>query len=184
MTELRIAHLEITDMLYSLGATHSYGRIIFPFKSDGTSDKMHEDVELGFTMSRIDAESANKKEKMFRGGSTYLHVYKKGEWSTRFDHKIQIPPIAIKHYNEHLSKEWDLLVQGRTGIIEPQEIIAHSLTDKKQILLINKINRIHKSWSKFEVKWDREGCAAEKGMERWQKIWEPVWCELTGEHWI
>jgi hypothetical protein len=49
-----VLHLEITDWLGSIGATHYYGKITFPHEIK------KEDIELGYIMSRADATQLNK----------------------------------------------------------------------------------------------------------------------------
>jgi hypothetical protein len=166
-----ILHLKISSWIGSIGATHYYGRIIFPGQPM-LRDK--EDIELEFKLSQSDAEKLNRKEYTY--APNYRSTYQVGEWSKRFDTKEEIKIAGIKYYKEHLQQNYPLLVLGNTGVIEPQEIIGHNLESPEQVKLIRRINEIAK-------KYDYDDNCDSKLNTTLFKKWEPLWKELTGESW-
>jgi hypothetical protein len=173
-----ILHLEITDYLYSIGATHYYGHIVFPFKEKygqlGLPERVEENVELGFELTRTDAEALNKKERSY--APDHRCVYKVGERSTRFDSPKLVEIAGIKYYNEKLKEKYPLLVLGSSGVVEPQKIIGYNFESKPEIKLINQINKIVEKYHY------NEDCDTEHNLALYKK-WKPLWKKLTGEKW-
>jgi hypothetical protein len=171
-----ILHLETTNFLFSFGATHYYGHIVFPFKERygefGMPERVEENVELGFELTRTDAEALNRKEKMYAPDRRYKH--KVGDWCTRFDNSKLVELSGIKYYNEKLKEKYPLLVLGDSGVVEPQKIIGHNLKVKENIKLINQINRIAEKYH-----YD-EDCDTKYNKALYIK-WRPLWEKLTGE---
>jgi hypothetical protein len=165
---MKILHLEITDLLFSMGATHYYGHIVFP------SESKKENIELGYTMSKADATALNKKEKMYAAG--YRATYHAGDRSTRYDTKEQVIASGIKYYDEKLRNKNTILVVGRSGVIEPKKVIGYHLKTPLQIKLITEINKIAAEYHY------NDDCDTEHNKSLYNK-WKPLWKKLTGESW-
>lgn len=168
--KISILHLEITSWQgISIGATHYYGRITFPF------EEKEKDIELGFQLTETDVRNLNRKERDFYALS-YRTRYHVGERSIRFDTQEEIKKVAIEYYGEHLKNKYPLFVCGESGVIEPQEILGSNFESSKQKELVKKINTIAK-------KYDYDDDGDTKYNLNLYKEWKPLWKKLTGETW-
>ena len=177
--EMLVLHVDITTWTgISIGATHYYGKIEFPYKVKRTKLGMpireEKDVELKYNLTRTDVENLNRKEKMY--ASTYRATYHVGDASSRFDNKEAIKIAAKKYYDENLKKKYPMIVFGRSSVIEPQEIIGYNFKDPEKIKLVEEINKIAK-----EYKYN-EDCDSEINGKLGKK-WAPLWKKLTGQAW-
>jgi hypothetical protein len=164
---MKILHVEITTWAgMSIGATHYYGKIEFPY------DDHKDSIELNFILTKRDVILLNKKERMY--APTFRTKYIIGEPSSRFDTKEEIERAGIKYYEENLKKEYSLLVLGGKGVIEPQKIIAYNCKSSSQIKLIEKINKIAEQYD-----YD-DDCDTDHN-EALNKKWKPLWKQLTRE---
>ena len=167
---MKILHLKITTWAgMSIGATHYYGDILFPY------DKHKEDIKLSFILTKRDVLLLHKKERMY--ALSYRTKYIIGEESSRFDTKEEIEKAGIKYYEENLKKKYSILVLGDSGIMEPQKILAYNCKSPQQIKLIEKINEI-------ALQYDHEDACDTKHNVTLSVQWKPLWKKLTGESWV
>lgn len=166
---MKILHLKITTWAgISIGATHYYGDILFPYEEHKDSHR------LRFILAKRDVILLNKKERMY--ASTFRTTYVVGEESERFDTKEEIEKTGIKYYEENLKKKYAILVLGDTGVIEPKKIIVHNCKSSRQLKLIESINEIAKQYD-YE-----DACDTVHNSALFKK-WAPLWKQLTGESW-
>ena len=167
---MKILHVKITTWAgMSVGATHYYGDIVFPYEDH------KDDIKLTFLLTKRDVLLLHKKERMY--APSYRTKYIIGEESSRFDTKEEIEKAGIKYYEENLKKKYLLLVRGDSGIIEPQKILAYNCKKPLQIKLIEEINTLASQY-------DYDDDCDTKHNVTVSVQWRPLWKELTGEDWV
>jgi len=108
---MKIAYLEITTWLGSIGAEHYYGKIV----SEG-----EDDVKLTYRLSKKQAKYLTGKDLGLLGESRY----KRGQEVDRFESEEAALSAAKDYWKEHLMDQGYVLIKGRSSYMSCQKLIA------------------------------------------------------------
>ena len=145
----------------SFGAQHYYGTITFHVYRVGEKR-----LDVQKKLSKQEAIALNKKDG-YSGGYTSHHP---GELTTRFDTEQSLVKYAQTLFSDTVQKQYPkihFLVQGRTGIIEPQLVIAGDMC--KEVTRINelaeRLEGLHDDGG-----WDEHRSRMDKICDEWMKL--------------
>jgi len=148
-------YLQITSWAgVSIGAEHSYGELC------GYNGKEDQTIELKKALTREDARLLNKKD------STYGRLWKEGELTKRFNTEEEIIKIAKKEWKKHFPQA-KVLIEGRSGILEPQLIIVAPADYKRKCNILFQKVEANNGW---------------EGDEKVMQAIEDEWKELNKEY--
>lgn len=156
--------LEITTWIGTgaLGAQHYYGNL----KIEGWYDDDSRSIELTRILTTRQAVRANR----YRSSDDPLRVCP-GDVSSGFDDKDEIRKLALSMWRERFP-EAEILVEGRTSIAEPIEVLAWPGHE-------DKMAQANKLWEAFE---DLDGFYYRKNEKQAQALADQ-WDELMGLRW-
>lgn len=142
-SEKRAVFLEITNMLYSMGAEHYYGKLKwgqYILNPDGKSRSYdNHEVDLKHPMSAKLAKYLNKKD------SAYFARYKAKDLTERFDSPLDVIKVGIEEFQKIPGE--NILVRGRLGTGSAVPLLAWPPWFEKEA---NRINALAKEWLEID----------------------------------
>jgi len=171
--DFRIVFLDVTSWIgISLGAEHHYGRLSFevrPQKLDNI-DK-YKEVELKRRLGAKEVKDLNKKD-----SSLGLSMYGVGEKTHRFNSQVAVFVEARKVWRKKFPKA-HILIDGQTGIIQPQRIMEVVEGLENTMKRANKLFKQFDDLGRWDIKENQR--RVNKIDQKWIKLIMPRWAKET-----
>ena len=168
--ETQFVTLEITNMQYSAGGEHYYGKLTAYGNRYSPSHFKNMDIKRKLT-DKKEVKYLNQKDGSFIGGGKTYFRWKIGDKTNRFEIEEDIQKVALEIWKKEYP-ECDYLILGRSAVAEPQLIL-----DGKDESLMKTANEIFQEFEKLAEYWDCDD--NEKKMDilskKWFKLFGKVW---------